>query len=58
MSASNMALLFWVKQVMPETRKAFREHEGMLVVSGRAMEGMKHFGPSFLPALMAHTIVA
>ena len=46
MSASNIAVLFWVKQAISETWKAFREkklkklrmweHEGMLVVSGRA----------------------
>ena len=46
MSANNMAVLFWIKQAMPETRKAFREkklqkltlleHEEVLVVSGRA----------------------
>ena len=46
MSASNMAVLFWDKQAIFETWKAFREkmlqklklweHEGMLVVSGRA----------------------
>ena len=69
MLASNMAVLFWVKLAIPETRKAFREkrlqkltlweHEGMLVLSGRAMERMKnYFWVSFLPVVMAQTRVA
>ena len=64
-----MAVLYWVKQAIPVTRKAFREkrlqkltlweHEGMLVLSGRAMEGMKkYFGVSLLPVVMAQTRVA
>ena len=68
-SAHHMAVLFWIKQAMVETRKAFSEkklqklslweHEGMLVVSGRAMEGLQyHFGASYLPVLMSTTRVA
>ena len=48
MSASNIAVLFWVKQEISKTWKAFREkklqelrmreHEGMLLVSGRARD--------------------
>ena len=69
LSAHHMAILFWIKQAMPETRKAYREkklqkltlweHDGLLVVSGRAMEGLKHyFGVSYLPVLMSNTRVA
>ena len=69
MSASIVAVLFCIKQAMPETRKAFRgkklqkmtpwEHKGMLVVSGRGMEGLRHYlWVSFLPVLMSHTRVA
>ena len=64
MSAYHMAMLFWIKQAMPATRQAFKdkklerltlwEKDGMLVVSGRAMEGLKHyFGVDHLPVLMA-----
>ena len=53
---------------MPETRKAYREkklqkltlweHDWLLVVSGRAMEGLKHyFGVSLLPVPMSNTRV-
>ena len=48
MSASNIAVLFWVMQAISKTWKAFREkklqklrmweHEEMLLVSGRARD--------------------
>ena len=68
-SAYHMAMLFWIKQAMPATRQAFKdkklekltlwEKDGMLVVSGRAMEGLKHyFGVDHLPVLMSSSRVA
>ena len=68
-SAYHMAMMFWIKQAMPATRQAFKnkklerltlwEKDGMLVVSGRAMEGMKHyFGVDHLPVIMSSCRVA
>ena len=68
-AAYHMAMLFWIKQAMPATRQAFKdkkleqltlwEKDGMLVVSGRAMEGLKHyFGVDHLPVLMSSCRVA
>ena len=69
LTSYNMAIMFWLKQAMPATREAHSlkklskltlwEKDGMLVVSGRAMEGLKHyFGVDHLPVLMAKTRVA
>ena len=41
------------------TKLTLWEHEGMLVVSGRATQGLKHyFGVDYLPVLMSNTRVA
>ena len=63
-----MAKAFWIQVAMVETRKAHAkgkltkltlwEKDGMLVVSGRASEGLKHFfGAEYLPVIMGHTRV-
>ena len=68
-SAYNMATVFWMRQAQPATRKAFKEkklqqltlweRDGMVVVSGRAMEGLNHyFGVDHLPVLISSTRVA
>lgn len=65
----DLAVLFWVKVAMPATRKAYEEkkltklslweHENMLVITGRAQEGLRYyFGTEYLPVLMSTTRTA
>ena len=64
----NMAQQFWIRSVMSETRKALEkgqlakltvwEHEGIIVVTGRAELGLKKFyGVNYLPVIMSYTRV-
>ena len=64
----DMAKAFWIQVAMVETRKAHAkgkltkltlwEKDGMIIVSGRASEGLKHFfGAEYLPVIMGHTRV-
>ena len=68
-SAYHMAMMFWFKQAMPATWKAFDDKkvnkltvwkkEGMLMVTGRAMEGLQHyFGVDYLPVFMSSSRAA
>ena len=68
-SAYHMAMMFWIKQAMPATWLAYEDKkldkltlwkkDGMLTVTGRAMEGLKYyFGVDHLPVLMSSTRVA
>ena len=68
-SAYHLAMKFWFKQAMPATWKAFNdrkldkltvwEKDGMLMVTGRAMEGLKHyFGVDYLPVLKSSSRLA
>ena len=65
----DMAVIFWINVAMSATRKAYREKkltkltlwekDGMMVVSGRASQGLKYyFGAEYLPVLMAGTRTA
>ena len=67
-SAYHMAMMFWIKQAMPATWKAFDDKkldkltvwkkEGMLMVTGRALKGLQHyFGVDYLPVLMSSSRV-
>lgn len=64
LTAFDMAKYFWIRVAMSDTRKAHAEgklrkltlweKDGMLVVSGRAEEGLKlYFGEGHLPVLMS-----
>ena len=71
-SEYNMAEMFWMRAAMPATNKAGLEgklkhltpkkhdvYEDVIVVTGRALEGMKHYlQKDFLPVLMSTTRTA
>ena len=63
-----LAERFWIRVAMTNTREAWKkkkltkltlwEHEGLLVITGRAEAGLKkYFGVHYLPVIMARTRV-
>ena len=69
LTSRDLAVRFWFRISMPATRQAvaagklkeltLQEEQGMLVIRGRAMSGMKQLlGAEFLPVLMASVRVA
>ena len=67
-SERDLATTFWLRSAMLATREALKqgklkklttwEHEGLVVVTGRAEQGLKHYyGVQNLPVIMASTRV-